>query len=203
MSGKTKEKTNFVGHCDTGKHDKIYMACIRRCKGGWVVVGKWGRRGYALKEQEKEARKGAGVMIYKNRDAAMYAAQELFAKKQRSSGYRNIDDADYSGPVTYGSVKDYLEGDDPRAGSGKMDTTPTLRRPYKKKPVRGRPRKTVVEPEELVLRCTDNKGYEDLFDVGVTYLAVRTDDPDMFRVTDKMGEDREVFADRFEVTDEE
>lgn len=191
MSVATKEKTNLVGHNDTGKHDKVYIASVRKCTHGWVVVGKWGRRGYALKEQEKEEKKGQGVKIFSTFEGAKYAAQELFAKKQRSSGYVNIDDADYAGPVTYGSVKSYLEGDD----------ISTLRGGFKKKkPVR---KVKKDEPKDFVVRCTDNKGYEDLFDVGVTYSAEKTSDPDMYKVVDKMGEEREVFADRFEVTDEE
>jgi len=61
------------------------------------------------------------------------------------------------------------------------------------------------EPEEaLVAECINNKGYEDQFDVGVTYcFTVTAAELDMFTVTNKFGNEVSVFKDRFKIVREE
>ena len=169
---------NYVAHFYEGKHDKIYAACIRKnTDGTYSVVGKWGRRGRNVAEMTK----GKYATLYE----ACSAAENLFNEKL-NKGYEDITSANYIGPLTFDSsdVAQYLEA------TPLTVLTPTP------EPMS----KPDVDPdEEFVVKCLTNVGYKKQFDVGVEYVArYNPEDERFYIVYDKCGQERVVFADRFD-----
>jgi len=197
----TKLRMNRVAHYYGGRSDKVYIASVREVSPGeFIVVGKYGRRGSWMKEHIKPGE-------YSDVNVAVAEAEALFRSKTEK-GYVDIDSPNYDGPVTYHDVREHLE---PELGDCKVMKKKVAKKGAKKVGVYGHPgigktstvKKKPVE-ENFVVKCTNNDGMEDCFDLNVTYIARRHKvDSEMFLVTDKLGQERECFNDRFEITDDE
>ena len=174
-------KQNLICHNNTGKHDKIYMSCIKidsigRC----IVIGKWGpRKGEKLRSHIK-------LKTY-NQSAATAEQYAIFEKKLKE-GYVSIESPAYSGNVSLITtiIKENLEGwysvSNPRE--------------VKKKP---EPKIVPAEPvsKEIIVICLNSTGIENQFDQDIEYVGETHPDKSMLWVYDKIGEKREVFNARF------
>jgi predicted DNA-binding WGR domain protein len=183
MATSTTSKTNLVAHFqdDQINSDKVYIACVRKGRSGdYEVVGKWGKRNGHLNEQVKKC---CGTV-----DTALAEAATLFRTKTRK-GYIDIADPDYDGPVTFESVKQWLE---PELGSNARVTPlgDDLRRTPK------RPKK---DDREFEVVCVDVTGIKRLFDEGERYMAKHDpDDDSMLLVFDPYGKWQRCLAARFQ-----
>ena len=178
-------KRNLIAHSQAGTADKIYMSCVREnTNGTFSTIAKWGRRGKALQQMFKLTSVPEGQAVAEQ--------QKVFAQKLKT-GYVDIDDSSYSGPVTTLTVEDFLEADTSSPKRKKSVPKPKAAPKSKPKP---------VVPKEGVVLCLDNAGMEDKFDKGIEYVFEAHSDPMMIFVYDKLGDKGEFFSERFEVVDE-
>ena len=176
-------KRNLIAHCSAGNSDKIYMSCVRENPDGtFCAIAKWGRRGKALQQMFK---------LTNVTEAQASAEQlEVFAQKLKA-GYVDIDDSNYSGPVTTLTVQNDMEADTAASTKPKKKT---VTKPKKAAP---------APPKEGVAICLDNSGIEEKFDQGIEYVfEAHESDPTMIWMYDKEGQKQECFSERFEVVDE-
>lgn len=179
-------KRNLIAHCGAGNSDKIYMACVRENPDGtFSAIAKWGRRGKSLQQMFK---------LTNVTEAQAVAEQEKVFAKKIKTGYVDIDDSDYDGPVTTLTVQSDMEKD---------DNAPAPKTVPKPKKVTPKVHKPKEPPKEGVVICLDNAGIEGLFDKGIEYVfEAHKSDPTMIWVYDKEGKIKECFSERFEVVDE-
>jgi len=132
--------------------------------------------------------------------AARHEALEMVRSKQKK-GYVNIEDVNYSGPLTMGSpdVVKYLEG-------GAVASPEPVEPPKPK----AKPRKKRSRKEEMpelsgdqvcVAECVGNEGMEEYFDLGVDYIVERLEESSrgekIIVMLDLTGSERLCYRDRF------
>lgn len=183
-------KVNLVGHCRDTKenHDKLYIACIRVATRAmcFEVIGKWGRVGHILSAQPK----GMFLTLHE----ARAAQNSLFASKM-AKGYVDIESVGYKGPLTmnHPAVKPYLEPDIARGEKQPVNdpnanrAAPTPRDEFKS-----------ASKWPIEVLCVDNSGFEEKFDIDITYIATKYDSQQhMLTVHDKFGKAEQFRSERF------
>ena len=187
---------NWVGHCQQGSSDKVYIVTIEDAPGGgYNVFGKWGKRGKGLTVKVK----GHGM----SRAAAENAARDLIEEKEKGksggtkSRYDDITSPAYSGPYSMADAAPYLVDEDgtsqttpsTSAGSGVSTSAP------KSDPVGA----NTETGGEFTVVCEDNTGMEEWFDEGVEYFAKGSTNggTELLEVEDRFGEFRTCLSDRF------
>jgi predicted DNA-binding WGR domain protein len=182
-------RNNVVLHCQEGTSDKIYIWAVREKGDGWEVVGKWGRRGKNVSEQNKGH--------YAHWEDASIAAQ-AFAKEKEKKGYVNIRSAGYVGSLTIYSpeVEKFLEPEIELDLSVDDDlTSPTVSEPKIAMP-------KLKSDEVCVAECLDNTGMEGFFDEGIDYIIESLEDgpeegSQMMLVIDSNGLSKGCYRNRF------
>ncbi len=193
-------KINRAAHYFNSGSDKIYIVSIRRTyNSDYAVIAKWGRRGRTFQEQQKN--------IFSSFGGAEQWAENLFNTKL-AKGYVDIDSSKYTGPVTWKSIENYCEKDiNAIPNDPKFDTLNNVKITEENEE---KAEKIVKEfgfecppiGEQFVVKCINNKGMEDNFINGVTYMAEAVEEADMLKVYDKFGKERICFKDRFELENE-
>lgn len=176
----TMEHFDLISHCTEKFSDKVYVVSIQEFGGNWRVIGKWGKNGANLNQQNKGS--------FSTRESAIKFQTQLFEEKKRK-GYVDVRNPSYCGNVSPNSrwLQPFLEVPIPVA-------TMPLPVPSLK------PLEDLPEVFEVV--CVDNTGCEEFFNLGVEYLAKRSSDKDMIIVYDKFAKEREVFRNRFVIGEE-
>lgn len=194
-------KRNLIAHYKLGKSDKIYMSCVRPDgAGGWIVLGKYGRRGKMMQSIIK--------LLTKSKAVAITEQTKVFGKELRK-GYIDIDSPIYRGDVfrgTYG-VKQALEEEDVETTNSALPRC-TICGEEMPETVAGNPacractlikikNETIQVAEDDTVLCVDNLGITDRFDLDIEYVCERHSDNKMIWVYDKLGRKDEYFKDRF------
>jgi predicted DNA-binding WGR domain protein len=180
---------NLIAHYQDASSDKVYIASVRRNKGGnWEVVGAWGRRGKNMSQQIK--------LTTKSRARAHMEQNKLFNAKTKK-GYRDVRSAMYNGPLRTDAawMSPYLapEGD-PDEEVREPPQEPQV-------PTSTDPIAKVKDGEMFEVVCQNNTGYEAFFDRGIEYMAEKHRDDQMLWVYDKFAEKQEMFRERFEIVE--
>lgn len=166
----------YVGHFSNGLSDKVYLVFVRELPGKlWQVVAKWGRRSATRMSVQVKGE-------YKNRDAAQVLMDNLFQEKL-NKGYRDIAASDYTGPVTFASVRRHLETND-------EDENTRL--------VEKKVSDQSMNLMRLTVRCINNTGMEDRLALGGEYKALPTSDANLIQVTCLDGSTKNCLRERFE-----
>ena len=201
-------KRNRVAHFQSGSSDKIYIASIRpNTSGKFDVLGKWGPRNGNVQLQVKGT--------YSTESQAIAAMENLFREKT-VKGYRNIEDQSYHGSVTIQSVVRHLEAepgvvalpadDDEFADAIKNSSRIQASNAEKEKAreekakldlLKSRAGKLPVRQERV--KCINNLGMEERFELDGEYMAELHADKEMLWVTDASGIRDEFFATRFRI----
>lgn len=181
------KKDNLVAHKQEKAMDKVYMACLREEKDAqgnskFIVIGKWGRRGYTLKSQVKWT--GSDYRVSRDKQC------ELFRSKL-AEGYIDIDSPEYArgkrNPVT--RIESVI------AASLELRSAKLLPSSRLDESVPLESDRMIKDGDEVT--CINNAGIEDKFDLGVDYISEKHPDKQMIYVHDKNGVKGEFFVDRF------
>lgn len=180
-------RANLVGHCKDTKenHDKLYIACIRVTTKAFEVIGKWGRVGHTLSEQPKG--------MFPTLHEAWAIQNSLFASKV-VKGYVDIESVGYKGSLTldHFAVKPYLEPDivqNVKQMQPADDPKTTQKNEFES-----------VSKWPIEVLCVDNSGFEEKFDLEVTYIATGySKGPPICVLTvfDKFGKPGQFLSERF------
>ena len=125
--------------------------------------------------------------------------QKVFQQKLKT-GYVDIDDQNYSGPVTTLTVRSDMENEPGGISKPKpkKKTETAKERLARLKTAK----EAKAKPKEGVVVCIDNAGMEDKFDKGIEYVFEAHSESVMIWVYDKEGKKQECFSERFDVVDE-
>ena len=191
------EKNNMIAHYKGGGSDKVYLACVRENPDGtWSVIGKYGRRGRNLQSQVK----ASGVDEFTARNEQ----RKLFQSKLNKKFYKDVEeDPAYDGTVRRvdTALQPHLE---PEISGASKACRPPLREwvrgtpPKKTPPKKAPPKKGPHPSEDVEVKCVDDSGIDDRFDLGISYIAETHVDADMIWVFDKLGNKGEFFKNRFQ-----
>ena len=186
---------NLIGHYQSVGSDKVYIVSVKyQPSGDYAVIAKWGRRGGTMQSQLKG--------VYPTLGGAERAMYELFQEKM-NKGYENIEKVSYKGPVTLNSVARHLEAESngPVVNPFGGDDDDDKQRVNKNVDgvvsslLKGRSGK--IPLEVLRVRCVNNGGIEDRFELDGEYEAVASKHPGMLLVTNLLGEKEDCFDERF------
>lgn len=196
-------KYNRVLHYSGGNSDKIYIIRMmnrdstgsRPQGSNWKVITYWGRRG-ATNLQSKEVMNGC------DKDMALAEMERIVSEKKFKGGYVDVEGAQYTGPVkiTDPAIVNHLTPDNPKSMSEALGRESKVAK-------NGTGFEQKWKGKSVSLKCVDNLGMEELFDLGIEYVW-ETDpskipsgkfDQDMLWVYSKTGELIECLTERFEV----
>jgi len=185
---------NVILHCQDGNSDKIYIFAVKKFSGGqWEVLGKWGRRGKNVSQQNKGK--------YPSKQSALNFAQSLANQKEKK-GYVNIDTGMYNGPLTRTSpeVAKFLEPEDNEIEAEDIMNAPEPEVVKPKNDAGEIPK--LKKGEVYVAKCVDNTGIEEHFDVGIDYIVLELskgmdDEEQMVLTMTANGEQKSCYRKRF------
>ncbi len=205
---------NLIGHFDSARSDKLYIAAVRDNQDGtWSMVGKWGRVGGTMREK---------IRFTGTYQQAIRAQENTFERKIEK-GYVNIESPHYGGHLTLTNhaVERNLEPEDvpneaneraarkaegmARIANAKSHTETAEKLEEIFEEDSGESEEEAVEevkakePEDIVVICKDNHGVESQFTVGVEYLADEIN-AEFVHAWNKFGELTTLDKDRFERT---
>jgi len=134
------------------------------------LVKVWGRRGKRLNCKIEE-RPGFGLF------------QETLSEKENRKGYDRVIGVN---PVEAAIIRSINEVIDVMV----LDGSPATSKPIEKHPEKA--------PEVLLVRCLDNVGYEEHFELGIEYPLLRKGEK-LLSVENRLGEAVDVREERFEI----
>jgi hypothetical protein len=202
-------KGSYIGHCQDGSSDKIYIASIVPENDVFRVVGFGGRVGKQLRKYDKG--------VYSSIDRAVRYRDELFVSKLKK-GYQDIENQNltlscrrYYGDLSKESLEqNYGYHIPPPFESVTINELTLPAQGFKDWDLAsqsyvfdesGESDEAKLETsKDWEVKCLNNIGMEDSFNEDVTYIAERHQDDDMIFVWDKNGEKKECFKERFSKT---